>query len=81
MQIINSLKRCEKVKVLRYYKGAGLHRQINPRPDLNKKIMRKDKCLINLLHGFGINTLYSQKEIKVNAKRNKIENARALDPF
>ena len=32
------------LKVLRYYKGAGPHRQINPRPDLNKIKMRKDKC-------------------------------------
>ena len=43
--------------------------------------MRKVNTLINLLQGFGIDTLYSQKEIKVNAKRNKIENARALDPL
>ena len=31
MQIINSLKDAE-LKVLRYYKGAGLQRQINPDP-------------------------------------------------
>ena len=48
------------LRVLRYYKGAGLHRQISPRPDL-KWNKEKDKYLISLLHGFGRITLYSQR--------------------
>ena len=29
-----TVKKMRKLKVLRYYKGAGPHRQINPGPDL-----------------------------------------------
>ena len=69
--MISSLKGAEikmrKIKVLRYYK-ARVYTSPNKDPILNKSA--ESKYPNYLLQGFGANTLYLKKEIKVNAKRN-----------